>query len=81
VAPAPREPNVAIGVRREVLLLVALVLALDAVFVAIYFVGNVRGASDPAKVVFTAVWTLAVLVIAIRGLSRIRSARLHQPLD
>ena len=66
---------------REVLLLVALVLALDAAFVAIYFMGNVRSASDPAKVVFTAVWTLAVLVIAIRGLSRIRSARLHKPLD
>jgi hypothetical protein len=66
---------------REVLLLVALVLALDAVFVAIYFVGNVRGASDPAKVVFTAVWTLAILVMAIRGLSRIRSARLPKPPD
>ena len=66
---------------REVLLLLVPVLVLDAVFVAIYFVGNVRGASDPAKVVFTAVWTLAILVIAIRGLSRIRSARLHKPLD
>ena len=67
--------------RREVLLLLVLVLVLDAVFVAIYFMGNVRGASDPAKVVFTAVWTLAILVVAIRGLSRIRSARLHKPLD
>lgn len=66
---------------KELLLLVALVLALDAVFVAIYFMGNVRGASDAAKVVFTAVWTLAILIIAIRGLSRIRSARLHKPLD
>jgi hypothetical protein len=66
---------------REVLLLVALVLALDAVFVAIYFIGNVRSASAPAKAVFTAVWTLTVLVIAIRGLSRLRSARLHKPLD
>lgn len=66
---------------REVLLLVVIVLALDALFVAIYFMGNVRSASDPTKVVFTAVWTLAILVIAIRGLSRIRSARLHKPLD
>ena len=71
----------ATGLRREVLLLVGLVLALDAGFVAIYFMGNVRSASDPTKLVFTAVWTLAVLVIAIRGLSRIRSARLHKPLD
>ena len=71
----------ATGLRREVLLLVGLVLALDAGFVAIYFMGNVRSASDPTKLVFTAVWTLAILVIAIRGLSRIRSARLHKPQD
>lgn len=69
------------GLRREVVLLIALVLALDAGFVAIYFVGNVRTASDSAKLLFTAVWTLAILVIAIRGLSRIRSARLRKPLD
>jgi hypothetical protein len=68
---------VASGPRREVLLLVALVLVLDAVFVAIYFLGHVRSASDTGKVVFTAVWTLAVLVLAVRGLSRIRSARLR----
>jgi hypothetical protein len=67
--------------RREVLLLVALVLALDVVFVAIYFLGNVRSASDTAKAVFTAVWTVSTLVVALRGLSRIRSARLHKPLD
>jgi hypothetical protein len=66
---------------REVLLLVALVLALDAVFVAIYFLADVRSSSDTSKVVFTAVWTLATLVVAVRGLSRIRSARLHKPLD
>jgi Na+-transporting methylmalonyl-CoA/oxaloacetate decarboxylase gamma subunit len=72
---------VATGLRREVLLLVALVLVLDALFVAVYFMGKVRSASDPTKLVFTAVWTLAILVIAIRGLSRIRSARLHKPLD
>ena len=71
----------ATGLRREVLLLIGLVLALDAGFVAIYFMGDVRSASDPTKLVFTAVWTLAILVIAIRGLSRIRSARLHKPLD
>ena len=69
------------GLKREVLLLIGLVLALDAGFVAIYFLGDVRSASDSAKVVFTAVWTLAILAIAIRGLSRIRSARLRKSLD
>jgi hypothetical protein len=63
-----------------VLLLIGLALALDAGFIAIYFVGDVRSASDSAKLVFTAVWTLAILAIAIRGLSRIRSARLRKSL-
>jgi hypothetical protein len=67
------------GLRREMLLLVGLVLALDAVFVGVYFLASVRSASDSAKVIFTAIWTLAILVVAVRGLSRIRSARLRKP--
>ena len=68
------------GLRREMLLLVGLVLALDAVFVGVYFLASVRSASDSAKVIFTAIWTLAILVVAVRGLSRIRRARLRKPL-
>jgi uncharacterized membrane protein len=68
------------GLRREVLLLITLVLAIDSMFVLLYFAAGIRHASDPAKVVFTAVWTLAVLAVAIRSLSRIRSARLNKPL-
>jgi hypothetical protein len=69
------------GLRREVVLLIGLVLAIDAVFVAVYFLASVRSASDPAKLMFTAVWTVAILVVAVRGLSRIRSARLRKSLD
>jgi hypothetical protein len=69
------------GLRREVLLLIGLVLALDAVFVAIYFLASVRSASDSVKVGFTVIWTLAILIIAVRGLSKIRSARLRKSLD
>ena len=65
------------GVKKELLGLVALVLAIDALFILVYFVGHVSTGSDTAKVAFTAVWTLAVLVVALRSLSRIRSARLH----
>jgi hypothetical protein len=72
--------EVATGAGREVLRLLTLVLAIDAVFVALYFAAGVRHASDIFKVVFTAVWTLAVLVVAVRSLSRIRSARLGKPL-
>jgi hypothetical protein len=76
VAASPEPIALATGIRKEVLWLVALVLALDAVFVAIYFLGQVRSASDSAKLGFTVLWTLAVLMVAIRGLSRIRNARL-----
>jgi hypothetical protein len=69
------------GLRREVVLLIGLVLAIDAVFVAVYFLASVRSASDPAKLAFTGVWTVAILVVAVRGLSRIRSARLRKSLD
>lgn len=64
--------------RREFILLVAVVLAVDGVFVAAYFLGGIWDASDTGKLVFTAVWTLATLGIVVGGLSRIRSARTRQ---
>ena len=64
-------------VGREALLLVGLVLLVDAIFVAAYFLGNLRTISDPAKVGFTVVWTLVTLAVVIRGLSRVRKARLR----
>ena len=64
---------------REVLLLVGLILLIDAIFIAAYFVGDVRTVSDPAKLVFTVVWTLVTLAVVIRGLSRVRKARLIGP--
>jgi hypothetical protein len=66
------------GLRREVLVLIGVVLVLDAVFVTLYFAARVQSASDTTKLVFTAVWTLAILLVAVRGLSRIRSARLRK---
>lgn len=59
----------------EALLLVGLVLLVDAVFVAAYYLGHLRTLSDPAKVVFTGVWTLVTLAVVVRGLSRVRKAR------
>lgn len=63
----------------EVLLLVGLVLLVDAIFVAVYFLASLRVASDPAKLAFTAFWTLVTLAVVIRGLSRVRKARLVGP--
>jgi hypothetical protein len=67
--------------RRELVLLVALVLLLDAVFAGVYFLGNVRETADTTKVMFTALWTLATLVLVARGLTRIRRIRLRPPPD
>jgi hypothetical protein len=64
--------------RREVLWLVVGVLAVDVVFVAVYFAAGVRTAPDTLKVAFTAAWTLVTLGVVIRGLSRIRRTRLDQ---
>ena len=65
--------------RREVLLLVAVVLVVDLVFVAAYFVARVRTSSASVKLGFTAFWTLATLGVVIRGLTRLRKARLDPP--
>jgi hypothetical protein len=64
---------------REVLLLVGVVLLVDAMFVAVYFLSNLRTVSDPAKLAFTAVWALVTLAVVIWGLSRVRKARLIGP--
>ena len=62
-------------VRREALSLVGLVLAVDLVFVALYFLTHLERASDGAKVAFTGVWTLLTLAVVLRGLTRIRVSR------
>jgi len=42
-------------------------------------VAGVEGASDSVKITFTVVWTLMTLAVIIRGLTRIRSARMNRP--
>ena len=69
------------NVRREVLVLVGLVLLVDAIFVGAYFLGRLRNASDAGKVGFTALWTLVTLTVVIRGLSRVRQVRLGRNQD
>jgi hypothetical protein len=63
------------SLRREVFLLIAVVLIVDAIFMAAYFLAGIRETTDTAKAVFTAAWTLATLLIVLRGLSRIRGLR------
>ena len=63
-------------VRREVFLLLAVVIAVDVLFGALFFVARLRTASEAVKLGFTAVWTLATLGVVLRGLTRVRRARL-----
>ena len=65
-------------VRREVLWLVLAILIVDAVFVAGYFLAQIRQAEDTTKIAFTALWTLVTLAVVIRGLSRVRRTRLDR---
>jgi hypothetical protein len=66
-------------VKREALVLVGLVLAVDAVFIAGYFGAGIEQASDRVKIAFTVAWTVMNLAVVIRGLTRIRSARVNRP--
>jgi hypothetical protein len=63
-------------VGREVLLLVGVVVLVDTIFVGVYFLADLPSVSDSAKLGFTVVWTLVTLGVVIRGLSRVRKARL-----
>ncbi len=62
-------------VRRELLLLLAAVLAVDALFVAGYFVFHLAAAGNPAKIGYTAAWTIVTLMVVLRALTRIRALR------
>jgi hypothetical protein len=64
-----------VTVKREALVLVGLVLAVDALFIGVYFAAGIERASDSVKIGFTVIWTLINLVVVIRGLTRIRRAR------
>lgn len=66
-------------VKREALVLVGLVLAVDAIFIGVYFGAGVARASDSVKIAFTVAWTAINLAVVIRGLTRIRSARVNRP--
>jgi hypothetical protein len=56
--------------------LVALMVAVDALFIGVYFGAGIERAPDGGKLAFTVVWTVINLAVVIRGLTRIRGARL-----
>ena len=76
-APGPVADPDAGALRREVLALVGLVLAADALFIAAYFLFHLADRPPGVRAGFTAGWTLVTLAIALRSLRRIRAARLR----
>jgi len=56
-----------VTVRREALVLVGLVLAVDVLFIAVYFGAGIERASDGMKLGFTVVWTVINLAVVVLG--------------
>jgi hypothetical protein len=61
--------------RRQLALLVGLVVAVDALFFGIYALSGVSRASPGARLGFTVLWTAATLAVVLPRLSRIRALR------
>ena len=65
------------ALRREVLRLVGLVLLVDGVFIAGYLIAGLTAASANIAFGYMIVWTAVTLAVVLRGLGRVRAARLR----
>jgi hypothetical protein len=64
--------------KRELLLLVVVVLLVDGGFIALDRLTPLRSASGALKLGYTALWTGVILAVVLRGLLRIRALRVHR---
>jgi hypothetical protein len=62
-------------VRSALLRLVLLVVAVDALFIAGYFLFHLETASQAARIGYTATWTVVTLLLVLQGLARVRALR------
>jgi hypothetical protein len=63
------------GMKRQLLIMIGLVTAIDAVAVAILFLGGIRGRGQAVQLLFAVVWTVAILAVVVGSMRRIREAR------
>lgn len=63
------------AVRRQLGLLIGLVVAVDVVFFGIYALAGLGRAAAGVKLGFTVLWTAATLAVVLPRLSRIRDLR------
>lgn len=61
--------------RRELAILVALVLAVDAVAIALWLLTGIRRAGPRAQLGFTVAWTVATLAVVVVSVRKIRLLR------
>ncbi len=71
----PAARRVAAAVRGALLRLVLLVIIVDALFIAGYFLFHLEAASPPARIGYAAAWTVVTLLLVLQGLTRVRALR------
>jgi hypothetical protein len=60
--------------KRQLLIMIGLVTVIDAVAVAILFLGGIRGRGQAVQLLFAVVWTVAILAVVVVSLRKIRTA-------
>ena len=61
--------------RRELAILIGLVLAVDAAAIALWLFTGIRRAAPQVQLAFTIAWTVATLAVVIASLRKIRLLR------
>jgi hypothetical protein len=61
--------------RRHLLVLIALVAAVDALAIAIWFLAGLRGRSGTVQLFFAIAWTVATLGVVVVSMRKIREAQ------
>lgn len=63
------------ALRRELAVLVGLVIAVEVLAVAVWLLAGIRHAGTRAQFVFTVAWTVATLAVVVVSLRKIRLLR------
>jgi hypothetical protein len=62
-------------VRKHLMIMVGLILAIDAIAILIFRTMGIEDAPRDRKMLFTGAWTVLSLIVVLNGLYRIRRAR------
>jgi hypothetical protein len=61
--------------RRQLVLMIALVAAVDAAAIAVWFLTGLRGRNGGVQLLFAIAWTVATLGVVIVSMRKIREAQ------